>query len=308
MTACHGAKGTGTLYSYAQLEGLWINAGGPKSLAPIMAAIAEAESGGCTTAYNASGATGLWQILGAVDPSDQPKLTDAAINAKEAVLKYKDQGLGAWVTYTTGAYKAFLHGGTTPDTSVPGSGGGSTSTATLTAATSAGCLVALPSASAKVLGIGPTIGGGCIVTKTEGRAVIAAMVMLSGGVILGVGALILVAIGLKHAGAGKAAGGALEAGGAAAAVLGAPEVGVPLAAAGASVRRSGARRAATTAAVRSGKRQVAANRTAARQQQAAAQRAAKPAPAPKGPQGRHAKAGPNRPAQGRHAAPVAQPA
>lgn len=293
MTVCHGAKGTGTLYTYAQLEGLWINAGGPKALAPVMAAIAEAESGGCSTAYNASGATGLWQILGAVDPSDQSKLTNPSINAKEALLKYKDQGLGAWVTYTTGAYKAFLKGSTTPDTNVPGGGGGG-STATLTAATSPGCLLAIPSVDLKVT----SIGGGCIVTKSEGRAVIGAMVMMSGGVILGVGVLVLVALGLKHAGAGRVAGGALEAGGAAAVVLGAPELGVPLAAGGAAVRRGGVRGAAQGAAVRSGKKQVTANRAAAR-------KAARPAPAPKAPtgaQGRHAKSGPNRPAQGRHAA------
>jgi hypothetical protein len=32
-----------TVYSYAQLEQLWINAGGPKAQAPMAAAIAEAE-------------------------------------------------------------------------------------------------------------------------------------------------------------------------------------------------------------------------------------------------------------------------
>jgi hypothetical protein len=236
VTVCHGAKGTGTLYTYAQLEGLWINAGGPKALAPVMAAIAEAESGGCSTAYNASGATGLWQILGAVDPSDQSKLTNPSINAKEALLKYKDQGLGAWVTYTTGAYKAFLKGSTTPDTNVPGGAGGG-STATLTAATSAGCLLAIPSVDLKVT----SIGGGCIVSKSEGRAVIGGLLMAAGAGVLGVGVLVLVALGLKHAGAGKVAGGALEAGGAAAAVV-APEVGAPIVAAGHRVRAAGSGR------------------------------------------------------------------
>jgi hypothetical protein len=50
----------------------------------------------------------LWQILGAVNPNDQSQLFNPIVNAKEAVLKYQTQGLGAWVTYTSGAYKQFL--------------------------------------------------------------------------------------------------------------------------------------------------------------------------------------------------------
>jgi hypothetical protein len=199
MTSCTGAKGTGTLYTYAQLEGLWINAGGSSSLAPTMAAIAEAESGGCSTAYNSSGATGLWQILGAVDPADQANLTDPATNAKEAVLKYKDQGLGAWVTYTSGAYKAFMNGSTTPDTSV--------STAAATTASSfnaAACLVTMPNLDpASSL---PLIGGlfpntaSCLVSKTEARAIIGAGIIAAGVMVMGAGLLILAAYGLGKSG------------------------------------------------------------------------------------------------------------
>ena len=103
-----------TTYSYAQLEQLWIGAGGSKALAPVMAAIAEAESSGNSQAYNASGASGLWQILGAVNPSDQGNLFNPQVNAKEALLKYNTQGLGAWVTYTSGAYKQYLQGNVPP--------------------------------------------------------------------------------------------------------------------------------------------------------------------------------------------------
>lgn len=103
-----------TTYTYAQLEDLWINAGGNKTLAPVMAAIALAESSGNPDARNPSGATGLWQILGAVNPSDQGSLTNPQTNAKEAVLKYQSQGLGAWTTYTSGAYRQFLEGGVQP--------------------------------------------------------------------------------------------------------------------------------------------------------------------------------------------------
>ena len=37
MASCSGAGGggPGTKYTYAQLEGLWINAGGPKLVAPV---------------------------------------------------------------------------------------------------------------------------------------------------------------------------------------------------------------------------------------------------------------------------------
>jgi hypothetical protein len=94
------------------LEGLWTAAGGPPGLAHLMAAIAMAESGGNPAAYNPSGATGLWQILGAVNPADQPFLRNPAVNAHEAVLKWRTQGLGAWVTYTDGAYRQYYdHGG-----------------------------------------------------------------------------------------------------------------------------------------------------------------------------------------------------
>jgi hypothetical protein len=88
-----------------------------------MSAIAMAESSGNSSAANPSGATGLWQILGAVSPSDQSQLTDPTVNAHEALLKLQSQGLGAWVTYTSGAYKQFL--GSTSPASLPTSTGGS---------------------------------------------------------------------------------------------------------------------------------------------------------------------------------------
>src|SRR5579872_2344053 len=51
-----------TTYTFAQLEGLWIQAGGSKTLAPLMAGVAIVESGGNPDAENPSGATGLWQM------------------------------------------------------------------------------------------------------------------------------------------------------------------------------------------------------------------------------------------------------
>jgi hypothetical protein len=116
-----------TTYSYSQLETLWLDAArgtkyATKAWAELMAAIAMAESSGESTAHNPSGASGLWQILGAVNPADQPHLFDPQVNAHEAVLKLQSQGLGAWETYTNGAYKKFLQGGVNPS-SLPSTSG-----------------------------------------------------------------------------------------------------------------------------------------------------------------------------------------
>ena len=98
---------SGGVVSYGQLEGLWDQAGGNPSMAALMAAIAEAESGGNPTAHNPSGASGLWQILGVPFPGN---VYDPLTNARMAVAKYLSQGLGAWTTYTSGAYKQYLNG------------------------------------------------------------------------------------------------------------------------------------------------------------------------------------------------------
>jgi Lysozyme like domain len=92
-------------YNLQQLEALWIQAGGSIAQAPLMASIAMAESAGNPNAHNASGATGLWQILGNPFAGNA---YDPLTNARMAVAKYKSQGLGAWTTYTSGAYKPFL--------------------------------------------------------------------------------------------------------------------------------------------------------------------------------------------------------
>jgi hypothetical protein len=128
-------------YSYGQLEQLWINAGGSTALAPLMAAIALAESSGDPRAYNPSGATGLWQILGAVNPADQDNLTNPEVNAHEAVLKYQEQGLGAWVTYTSGAYEQYYQGNVPPSSLPQGGSSGSSGSGkgtTTTSSTSGG--------------------------------------------------------------------------------------------------------------------------------------------------------------------------
>ncbi len=83
-------------YSFAGLEGLWESAGGPGWAAWAAATIAECESGGNVYAYNPSGATGLWQILGAVVPGN---LYDPFVNALNAVSKFRASGdtFAQWV-------------------------------------------------------------------------------------------------------------------------------------------------------------------------------------------------------------------
>lgn len=97
-------------YSFRQLEDLWKSAGGPAAAAPVMAAIALAESSGNPRAehHDSDGSVdrGLWQINsshGYGDASFNPR-----DNAQEAVAVYHSQGLGAWSTYLSGAYKSHM--------------------------------------------------------------------------------------------------------------------------------------------------------------------------------------------------------
>lgn len=253
-SSCTGASGkTGTLYNYAELEGLWINAGGRKTLAPIMAAIAMAESSGCSAAYNPSGASGLWQVECPINAQYVPggcgNVFSPSANASAAVAIWKAQGLDAWQTYTSGAYKAFVSGSTTPDTNVPSSDGGASAptTATLTAAdTNLGntCLVGIPNALSNV----PVIGGlfsqdlVCFFRKTEARALIGGLMIAAGGVTVVVSLGIVIVGVLGHTGAGKAVGTAAEGAGAALAfVPGAELAGAAIAAGGSAVKhRKGA--------------------------------------------------------------------
>lgn len=91
-------------FSQSELQNLWIQAGGDPGVAPLMSAIAMAESGGSSGAKNpSSGACGIWQIfppeIGCENPFN---------NAQMAVRKYNTQGLGAWEAYTNGAYQSFI--------------------------------------------------------------------------------------------------------------------------------------------------------------------------------------------------------
>lgn len=76
-------------FSFAGLESLWASAGGPSWAGAQAASIALCESGGNPRAYNPSGASGLWQILGQVVPGD---IFDPLVNAENAVAKFRASG------------------------------------------------------------------------------------------------------------------------------------------------------------------------------------------------------------------------
>ena len=82
------ASGTGVLTA-DQVGAYWLEAGGPASAEAQAETVAYCESGYNTAAYNPSGATGLWQILGAVLPGN---LDDPLVNARNAVAKFEASG------------------------------------------------------------------------------------------------------------------------------------------------------------------------------------------------------------------------
>jgi len=123
--------------TYSQLEQVWIQAGGSKAVAPLMAAIAKAESGGIAGNTNPTDnngtqtSWGLWQISdGTHGWSYGGDPYDPLTNAKAAVMKYHSQGLAAWGTYTSGAYKQYLQGNVPPGTGTLPTGGSGTTVTT----------------------------------------------------------------------------------------------------------------------------------------------------------------------------------
>jgi len=230
-----------TKYTYAQLEGLWIANGGSRATAPIAAAIAEAESGGESTATSANpdGGTnvGLWQLdtpggVGAGFTAAQ--LQSPSQNAQVAV-KGSSGGTdwGAWETFVSGAYKAFLNNSTTPAN--PGGGTATTDTASIQTFSPDTCLWAFPGIRVPVAG---NLGQFCILSKSQARAWIGGALLAGAGLLLILPGLAFVtaAAGTKALGA---AGPVLEKTGAAVALVpGAEAAGVAIAGAGRAGRSS----------------------------------------------------------------------
>ena len=177
------------VYTYAQLEQLWINNGGSKTTAPLAAAIAEAESSGRSdvTSPNPDGGTnvGPWQLdtLGKGSGHTVAQLQDPNVNAAAAVAGSSNgTDWSAWETYVTGAYKKFMNGSTSPDPNVPGG-------ATLTAASGSDCLVGpFPHTS------------WCLLSKSQGRAVIGGACLVAGGLVMAVGLALVAVFALGRSG------------------------------------------------------------------------------------------------------------
>lgn len=120
------ASAAAAALGYAEVEGFWVAAGGPSSVAGTAAAIAAAESRlepGVIQAGEPYATTGwgLWQITpgNSTPPTfgSDYQLLDPWNNAEAAVWKYEQQGFDAWSTYLGGAYKSYVQN-VSPDTSV----------------------------------------------------------------------------------------------------------------------------------------------------------------------------------------------
>jgi hypothetical protein len=196
-----------THYSYSQLQALWLNnSQGTKyntqPWAALMAAIAEAESGGDTGSLNLTdnGGTqtswGLWQISNGTHSQPVNNILDPNVNAQQAIQKLNTQGLSAWGTYDSGAYRQFLNGASTPDFSGVGTGASTTA-----ASGNSDCLISLPGSNLPLIGSSIP----CLLSKSEARGAVGGLFLLLGGGVALVGVLILAAYAFERSGAGRAA-------------------------------------------------------------------------------------------------------
>ena len=119
-----------SILSYQQLKTLARNAGFPGTLTDTMAAIALAESSGNPNAVNATdnggrqSSFGLWQISTGTHTPPASNWMVPSVNAALAYQKWKTQGLRAWGTYNSGAYKRYLGGAGYTGGAGPGGGSG----------------------------------------------------------------------------------------------------------------------------------------------------------------------------------------
>lgn len=180
--------------TYSQLEGVWIDAGGQRSLAPMMAAIALAESGGQTNALNPSdnngkqSSFGLWQISTGTHIPPSSTWSDPLTNARLAIGKLKSQGLTAWGTYSSGAYKPYLANGV-PPTSVTG---GVVTAVSDTGETSNTAACAW---NVKL----PAVGETCVLSNVQARSLFGGTLLTLGAIVglIGVALLVAYALGKK---------------------------------------------------------------------------------------------------------------
>jgi hypothetical protein len=196
--------------TYAQLEGVWIQAGGSAAMAPLMAAIAEAESSGNPSNVNPNdnngtqSSYGLWQISTGTHAPPSPNWADPVTNAKLAMAKLSSQGLGAWGTYTSGAYKQYLSASTTPDTNFTTSSTPTNAETASSASDPSTCLIGINASTGSTLGVSGPSFNTCFLSKTQGRAVIGGLLTTGALVLFIMGSVTLVAFGFKKTGAANA--------------------------------------------------------------------------------------------------------
>lgn len=180
--------------TYAQLEGLWLKTAagtsyGTQAWAALMAAIGLAESGGNEGAVNPNdnggrqSSYGIWQISTGTHAPPSPNWADPATNAALALGKLQGQGLGAWGTYTSGAYRAYLSGSTTPDLNTPANPAALSAESSV--AQTSDCLYGLPGIPGTafigdLLGNGGNVGNVCILTRSEARGAAGVGLMIIG--------------------------------------------------------------------------------------------------------------------------------
>jgi hypothetical protein len=117
-------EGPGKQYSFSQIEGIWIQATHDTKMAPIMAAIAEAESSGWSNNVNPNHqAYGLWQIDNGTTTPFASNWSNPIANAGAAYAKLHSQGLGAWAASRNVWSKDPRIKGGIPPTNVKGVGG-----------------------------------------------------------------------------------------------------------------------------------------------------------------------------------------
>lgn len=218
LPSCTGAGGTGVRYTYAQLMALWINAGGSISEAPTAAAVAMAESGGCSAAVNTNdnGGTqsswGLWQISDGTHNQPTQGILTPETNAAAAVTKWRSSGYSftPWGSYTSGAYREYISNSTTPDyPAAPPDVRDNAPTTPPTAAGGSGtCAIGIPKIA---ISFAPDFPGLCLLSKAQLRALVATGVALVGVTIALAGVALIAKAAATQTVVGRAAGESLNA-------------------------------------------------------------------------------------------------
>lgn len=120
-------------FTHADLEGLWITAGGLPGTADTAAAIAQAESSGCQYAKHGptddrpvkqcvytfstkENSYGLWQINRMAHPQYSAATLWNALGNAQASVEISNGGVSfsAWTTYKDGSYAQYLQAGGVP--------------------------------------------------------------------------------------------------------------------------------------------------------------------------------------------------